>query len=300
MNKGYNVLSMESIAKQLNDLTYTDYFYRLMLIARTCFKWNNLPNGIDEKWIEKYLFSEGKCMFFHDKTKGYMVTKCTPAGQVNYYDEPTKLRGYGTNYTGRVLENNEEAILIRNNDEMIPTSPTIQLYAWRLAEISRTIDININAQKTPVIIKGTDKQRLSLKQIFKQWDGNEPLIMADKALELDKLDALKTDAPIVFDKLQIQKHSVFNEAMTFLGINNANMDKRERLVDDEVQANNEQIGISAQVMLKARERACELINEKFGLNVSVEFRKPEKGFIEELEGSEGFENVVSIRNTRKG
>lgn len=288
--ENYPIMTMESVAKQLNDLTFTDYFYRLSLLAKSVFKWNNLPNGIDEKWIEKYLFAEGKCMFFKDKEKGFMVAKCTPDGKVNYYDEPTYLRACGTDYMGKRLENNEECILIRNNDDMIPTTYTLQIYAYRLAEISRTIDINIKAQKTPIIIKCSDKQKLSLKQIYSKWNGNEPVIFGDKVLELDKFNVLKTDAPIVFDKLQIQKHAVWNEAMTFLGINNANMDKRERLVDDEVQANNEQIELSAEVMLKSRQQACKLINELFDLNISVELRKPEIAILEVSEGNQNHPN----------
>lgn len=295
LNDNYTIMKFDDVSKQINDLTFTDYFYRLMLIARTVFKWNNLPEGIDEKWIEQYLFSEGKCMFYKDKLKGFMVSKCTTEG-VNYYDEPVNLKPVATNLENvDSLENNVEAILIRNNDEMLPTSPTIQLYACRLAEISRTIDTNIKAQKTPIIIKCTDKQKTSLKQIYAKWNGNEPVIFGDKALELDKFDVLKADAPIVFDKLQIQKHAVFNEAMTFLGINNANMDKRERLVAGEVQANNEQIEMSAQVMLKSRQKACELINNLFDLDISVEIRQPEIEFMDDIEdvanGSEGFELV---------
>lgn len=285
----YDVIQMKSIAKQLNDRTYTDYFYRLMLIARSVFEWQGLPNGIDEKWIERYLFTEGKCMFFDDPEKGFMVTKCTPAGMLNYYDEPTLLRGYGTNYMSEEMENNEECILIRNNDEMIPTSPTIQLFALRLAEISRTIDININAQKTPVLILCSEKQKLTMKNVFKQWNGFEPVIFGDKNMDIEGVKSLKIDAPIVFPQLQIQKHAIWNECMTFLGINNANQDKRERLVSDEVSANDEQIESSAQVMLKAREQACKLINEKFGLNVSVRLRSDCKPIMEESEG--GIENA---------
>lgn len=289
MKDEFKVMSMKSVSDKLNDLTFTDYFIRLMLLARSIFKWNNLPKGMDEKWIERYLFSEGKCLFFKDKEKGYMIAKCTPSGQVNYYDEYTHLRPYGTNYIGDTLENYEECILIQNNDEMLPTSFTIQLYAHRLADISRTIDININAQKTPILITGSDKQMLTLKSLYKKYEGNMPVIFGDKSLDPKELGVLKTDAPIVFDKLQIQKHAIWNEAMTFLGVNNANMDKRERLVDDEVKANNEQIELSAEMFLKARERACELINEKFGLNISVEIRNVcGDEFIEDVsEGEEG-------------
>ena len=279
----YDVIAMKSVAKELNDRTYTDYFYRLMLIARSVFKWNGLPEGIDEKWIERFLFTEGNCLFYKDKEKGFMVAKCTPTANLNAYDEPTGLRPYGTNYIGENLMNNENCVLIRNNDIMIPTAPTIQLFAYRLAEISRTIDININGQKTPVMILCDDKSKLSMTRLFKQMDGFEPVIYGVKNLDLESVKALRMDTPIVFPQLQIQKHAIWNECMTFLGINNANQDKRERLVTDEVSANNEQIEASANVMLKSREKACELINEMFGLNVSVELRTDLFPKLEEIE-----------------
>lgn len=285
----YDVISMKTIAEQLNNRTYTDYFYRLMLLSRSVFKWENLPNGMDEKWIERYLFNEGRCIFFHDKEKGFMVTKCTESGELNFYDEPTTLTPDATNYTNTSpLTNNEECVVIGNNDEQIPTSPTIQLYALRLAEISRTIDINVNAQKTPVVILCSEKQKTTMKNVFKQWNGFEPVIYGDKNLDIEGIKAMKIDAPIVFDKLQYQKHSIWNECMTFLGINNANQDKRERLVDDEVRANNDQIEHSALIMLKARERACEQINKLFNLNIKVSMRKIDISKLEEQFGiSEG-------------
>ena len=275
------ILSLNSTAKDINDITFTDYYYRLMLLARSVFKWEALPPEIDEKWIERYLFHEGKCMFFKDESLGFMVAKFTNSGGINYYDEPTLLTPVATNYsaflseTGRDIRgyiNGEECVLIRNNDIMIPTRRTILMYAYRIAEIQRTIDINIQAQQTPVLVTGSDKQKLSLMQVYKKWKGHEPIIFGDKALEDKPLGVLKTEAPIVFDKLQIQKHAVFNEVMTFLGINNANQDKRERLVAGEVQANNEQIEMSAYCMLKSRKLACEQINRMFGTKISVKLR----------------------------
>ena len=277
----------KEVEKNLNDLIFRDYYNRLSLLAKSVFKWNNLPNGIDEKWIEKYLFSEGKCMFFKDFEKGFMVAKCNDGGVLNPYDEPTLLRPVATNYENisKEYERGEECILIRNNDDMVPTKNTIILYAYRLADISRTIDINVSAMKTPVLITCTEKQRTTLKNVYRQWNGFEPVIFGSKDLDLSGISVLKTDAPIVFDKLQIQKHHIWNECMTFLGINNANMDKRERLVDDEVQANNEQIEMSVDVMLKSRELACEQINALFGTNISVEVRRSLDGNMSVSEGS---------------
>lgn len=292
----YQLIGYKSLSKALNDRILTDYFYRLMLISKALFKWENLPNGIDEKWIERYLFTEGACIFYKDPTLGFMVAKMGENGMLNAYDEPTDVFPYATNYeyTGEQLINNANCVIIRNNDDMLPTAPTIQLYAYKLTNIDRTIDTNIMAMKMPIIVKCTDKQKLSLKQAMNQRNDNEPVIYADKSLNTEEISVLKTDAPIVFDKLQIQKHAVWNECMTFLGVNNANMDKRERLVDDEVQANNEQVQASEDVMLKARERACELINKMFGTNIKVSRRNLSKDVLQRLEDIEKDANESEV------
>ena len=278
---------MKSIEKNLTQLTYNHYYKRLKLLAKSVYKWNNLPEGIDERTIERYLYSEGKCMFFKDHTLGLIVTKCTCSG-INANEDPTTLVPVTTSTDIKVkdYENEENAVLIRNNDDMLPTADAIRLYAYRLADITRTIDINISAQKTPVLIITTDKQKLTMKNIYRQWNGFEPVIYGDKEIDLSGVKVLKTDAPIVFDKLQIEKDNIWNEAMTFIGVNNANMNKRERLVDDEVQANDEQIELFADVGLKARQKACELINNMFGTNISVEFRMTQR---RENEGAEPIE-----------
>ena len=278
-----------TVAKVLNNRTYSDFYYRLSLLARSVFEWSGLPNGIDEKWIERYLFNEGYCMFFHDEEKGFMVARTAANGKLNEYDEPTKLYPVFNNSCGGQIAksyiNNENAVLIRNNDLYLPTRNTIDLFALRLTIIQRSIDSNVSAMKMSNLIRCSERQKNSFKHAFNQWNEFEPLIITDSDMELqDNFDVLKTDAPIVFDKLQLQKNAVWNEVMTFLGINNANMDKRERLVDDEVQANNEQIMLSAYTMLKSREMACKTLNEIFGLNISVRLRNPQELNFNEIGG----------------
>lgn len=257
----------------LNAITFNNYYYRLKMIAQAVFEWKGLPPLIDEKYIERYLFNEGKCVFFNDQDKGWMVTGYNPAGDLNFYDEPTKVTPVCTNYTGTELTNGLDCVLIWNNDCAIPTHYPVIQAAARLTEIQRTIDVNIQAQKTPVTIACTEKQRLSLMNAYKQYKGNAPVIVVDKSLEgLDLIKVLKTDAPIVFDKLRTEWHNEWNDIMSHLGVNNANQDKKERLVADEVAANDEQIARSAWVTLKARQEAAEKMSKLFGSEITCEIR----------------------------
>lgn len=268
----YELLSYVSVSKQLNNRVYTNYYYRLMLIAKALFKWENLPNNINEKWIENYLYSDGGCIFFKDDNLGFIVTRYAASGKLNLYNEPTRVRAYATDYISTEHENNVDCVIIRNNDESIPTFPTIQIYAHDLTNIKRAIDVNIEGVKMPYIITCSDKQRLTFKNLMSQRKDNDPVIYADKSLDLNEIKVINTPVPIVFDKLQTQKLNVWNECLTALGINNANTEKRERLITNEVNANNEVIEICSDVMLKAREEACKRINEMFGLNISVRRR----------------------------
>lgn len=290
------LMAYKSYARRMNDKVFTCYINRLSLIARSVFEWSGLDElGIDEKWIEKYLFRDGSCVFYRDPIFGLMVARMNPAGNLNHYDEPTIIQPYATGYTytGEKLENNVNCVIIRNNDDRLPTLPWVELYAMKLTNIDRTIDVNIQAQKMPIIIKCSDKQKLTLKQVIIQRDDNEPVIFGDKALDTTEMEVLNTGAPIVFDKLELQKHMVWNECMTMLGVNNANQDKRERLVDDEVQANNEQVEINYEIMLKARELACEQINKMFGTNISVK-KRVENMDIVDSNASEKFEKDSEV------
>lgn len=268
-----DILNLKEFKKVLNNYTFTDYYQRLVKIALSLFEYENLPNNIKGRWIEKFLLFEGQCMFFEHPELGLMVAKCT-AHDLNDMLEPIELRPVlKTRPCSEVYKNGVNAVLMRNDpDLMISPQFTLKLFAYRLAEITRTQDVNINAQKTPIIVLCDDKQKLTLKNLFNQYNGNELLIYGDKSLNLDNIKTLDTKAPIVFDKLETQKHHIWNEAMTYLGINNANLDKRERLVDDEVQANNGQVKISQEVLLKTREEFVNEINRIFRTNIKVKPR----------------------------
>lgn len=270
--------------KDLNTLTYNDYFKRLYLLAVTMFKWEGLPDGIPERFIEDCLFEYGQCAFFYDEELGYMVTKVTPSGKLNLYNIPVEYTCYALEYTKQY--DTDDIVVIRNNALEMPTSHTIRLFTQRLTEVERTIDVNIKAQKTPIIVAVPEKQRVTMKNLFKQYDGNAPFIWGTKDLDLEAAKTIKTDAPFVADQLMIYKHDLWNEAMSFLGIQNANTDKKERLITDEVTANDQMVVLSAETMLKQRQEACDLINEMYGLNVTVTLRTPHDTFIENAPAQE--------------
>ena len=276
-----------------NNMTFSYYYYKLMLVARSLFEWENLPNNMDERWIEKYLFTSGKCIFYKDPIMGYMVAGLAQQGGVNCYGDPTSVWPVAENYTynGDKLVNGENCYVIRNNDLMLPNFPIIRHYAYKLCNIDRAIDTNVEACKTPIIVRCSEKQKLSLKNAINQRKDNEPVIWSSDLSDINEMvDTLSTNAPIVFPQLQTQKHMILNEVFTDLGINNANMDKRERMVANEVEANNEQVKACEDVMLKSRQQACKEINRIFGTNISVKRRKleeiPEYEFINKNEGEE--------------
>ena len=255
----------------LNSYTTIDYLYRLKEYAINTFEWLNLPSTVDARYIELQLFEQGRICFFKDKLIGYLALPVNEEGTQNVYDEFRNKRIYANNgfHRNRNLEN---SVVIYNNFLRIPTYTTVNLYAIRLARVMRTIELNVEAQKTPILITCPENQKLALENVYKKYKGNSPVIYTDSEFNLDSIKVLKTDAPYVADKLTDYKHDLWNEVMTFLGVNNANQDKRERLVADEVGANDEQIEQARYNMLDARKEACRKINDMFGLNIDVKFR----------------------------
>ena len=272
MSKKDNMLQVQLEEENfLNAWTAIDYLNRLKEYALNMFEWINLPKTVDARFIELVLFEEGKINFFEDKLIGFLALRVNESGKQNVYNEFNKKYIYANNGFSRV-RNLRNSVTIYNNYLRTPTYTTVNLYAIRLARVTRAIDLNIEAQKTPILITCPENQKLSLKNVYEQYKGNAPVIYTDSEFNLDSVKVLKTDAPFVVDKLTLYKHDIWNEVMTFLGVNNSNQDKKERLVANEVDANDEQIEQARFNMLDARKDACKKINDMFGLNIDVKFR----------------------------
>ena len=262
-----------------NNATYIDYLNRLRLLATSLFTWENLDEVAGfgaSRFLEQSLFDNGRACFVKDDELGFMVLKVNPSDKLNVYKLPTRVMawsiGYEKNYDF------DDVVYIMNNELQLPTSQTINLIAYRLYETERTIDTNLIAQKTPILIEGDTKTILTLKNVYMQYSGNTPFIFGNKQFDIsNKLNVLKTDAPYLIDKLTIHKHELWNEALTYLGIDNANTDKKERLITDEVESNNDLINFYLNCFYKTRKQACELINEKFlkdsDLKISITLNK---------------------------
>ena len=266
-----------------NNNQYGMYLERLTELAISMFEWKNLPDSCDERFLELTLFTNGYAVFFKDEdlsntglsdadTGSYLALPVATNGRWNVYNIPTKRRAYASNGYNKNLDVNNSVVIYNNllHTNSINISRT---YARRLYNLDRIVDVNANAQKTPVLILANEQQRLTMLQVYQKWDGNEPAIFGDRDLDMKLIQALRTDAPYVADKIQALKTELWNEALTYLGISNISFQKKERMISDEVLRNQGGTIASRYSRLNARRKAADQINKMFGLNIEVDFRE---------------------------
>lgn len=304
----------------LNELTFQDYLNRLKKVATSIFEWTNLPQSMDARFLEETLFYFGQAAFLKDDQVGFINTRVSSSGYINIYNLPTKLNCFSNQYSKikqmysgiegldkeQIKQASENsAVLVMNTWDRLPTYDSILLFALRLQQAERTIDVNINAQRTPILILTDEKQRHTMTQVYSQYEGNMPVIYGVKGqLDPNNINAIKTDAPYIADKLDIYKKQIWNEALTFLGVNNIIEEKKERLVTDEANANNELINLNLQSFLAPRQEACKQFNELFGLTgekeINVRVRSDLKNIIKEaMSVVQDFKDVNDLENNLK-
>ena len=277
-------ISETELAMIINDRTLIDYQDRLRMLATSLFTWKGLDDvaGVGAStFLEQTLFDLGKACFVKDDELGYMALCVNPNDKLNIYRLPTRVIAWSIGYNRQY--NFDDIVYIMNNELQKPTKEFMELFAYRLYETERTTDINLQAQKTPVLIEGDTKTILTLKNVYMQYSGNTPFIFGNKQFDIsNKLNVLKTDAPFIVDKLDVHKHQIFNDALTVLGIDNANTDKKERLITDEVESNNQLITFYLNCFYKTRKKACDEINKKYDLNIKIELNKEVMDLLNEI------------------
>lgn len=256
-----------------NGATYVQYYNRLMELSMSMFEWKNLPDTVDERYLELGLFSSGCMVFFKDDVIGELTLNMTYRGGFDIYGEPTKRRAYSRYNQFQTTLDKDNSVIIWNNMLRTNSALDVQMFAYRLYNLDRIVDINANAQKTPVLITCDEKQKSTMKNLYLQYEGNYPVIFGDSNLDIKSLSVLKTDAPFVSDKIYDLKVKIWNEALTYLGISNVNTTKKERMITDEVIRNQGGTIASRYSRLESRRRAVKKINKMFGLNITVDYRE---------------------------
>lgn len=256
----------------MNNSTFRQYYNRLVELSISMFEWKNLPDSVDPRFLELTLFTDGQAVFFEDEVLGYLALQNAMGGGFDVYRIPTNRRAYAVNGYQKQLDEND-SVIIYNNYLHTNSMLDVQMFAKRLYNLDRAIDVNANAQKTPILLLCDDSERLTLENMYMQYDGNKPVIKGVKGLNPNAFTVLKTDAPFVADKLYQLKTQIWNEALTYLGISNINITKKERLITDEVARNQGGTIASRYSRLQARREACKKINEMFGLDIWCDYRE---------------------------
>lgn len=269
----------------LNDRTYLDYKSRLKKIATSIFSWENLPDSMDSEYIEYCLYALGQCALLHTPEYGFINTKATINGDLNLYGLPTSLNCYSygsVQYNRNVYYGgdegkdniNSECILVKNTQDRnpVPTVATLELFAYRLYQAERTADVNVQNAKRSRLILTSENQRLTMENMFRQYDSNLPYIFGDSDnFKSGSIESLDISSAFIGSDIMKYKKEIWNEALTFLGCDNFS-EKKERLISDEVGTNNEVINLNLMSFLAPRQLACEQFNKKYGMNIEVKVR----------------------------
>lgn len=256
----------------MNNFTWRQYFNRLMELSMVMFEWENVPDTIDTRFLELTLFRNGSAIFFEDDVLGYLALASANYGKFDVYNVPRERRAYASNSYQKQLDNTN-SVIIYNNYLRTNSRLDVEMFAKRLYNIDRAIDMNVNAQKTPILLLCDEQERMTYLNLYKEYDGCSPVIKGTKGMDLNGFTVLKTDAPYVADKLFDIKTQLWNEALTYLGISNVNTVKKERMITDEVVRNMGGTIASRYSRLQMRKNACEEINKMFGLNIDCHYRE---------------------------
>ncbi|MBQ1355815.1 MAG: hypothetical protein IIY72_05000, partial [Solobacterium sp.] len=230
----------------MNSIEYRFYCRYLYQKAISVFKWN-IPETWNKTMFLLTLYSYGYVGIFRTGKYGVIYNPCTVGGRNIFYEPAYVMLANPLlpELTGKQLEIGTECALIRLTPDYMGILDLIGFYAEKMALASQGIDINIINSKLAYVFGAKDAtQAKSFKKMFDQITDGEPAVIVDKKLFNDdgspnwQLFTQNLKQTYLADQLISDLRKIEDEFNTRIGIPNANTDKRERLITDEVNANN--------------------------------------------------------------
>lgn len=256
-------------------------------MAMNRFEWQNMPDTVDVRFLEYTLFYNALAIFFEHESLGHLALRGNGSGTINMYDNFSKFRVLGNRFVSRTLSSEErfedvEGVPTSVDPECVPIwanylrTPDIDyamIYASKLADLDITIEVNAHNSRYPKLVASSESQKLSMANVNRQIDEGQHVIFVNELFDSSSISAFDVAIdPMIHINIPILRTRVHSDAMSLFGINNSNQDKKERLVADEVSANNDQVAVMRAINLNARQDACKRINKLFGLDIWVEYR----------------------------
>ena len=264
-------MQRKQINSQLSNYnTYQMYIRQLLTLAENVFEFKNLPEFIDIAYLNSTLLRQGSIAFFQDEVMGLLALPFVAYGRLDVYGRPIKIQVNGQNGYRRILDKDEFVIMYDNNGRY-PLWLDILQYSERIAQMTRTIDINIAQQKTSRVFKTKSGTEKSIRDLVNNVDAYENTILTYDDIDLDDISLVLAPAPYVADKISIDKDKIYNEFLRLIGIANLSYQKKERNIKDEINAMQGGTIASRYSRFEPRKKAIEQINEKFGTNIEVEY-----------------------------
>ena len=264
-------MQRKQIDSQLSNYnTYQMYIRQLLTLAENVFEFKNLPEFIDIAYLNSTLLRQGSIAFFQDEVMGLLALPFVTYGGKDVYGRPIKIQVTGQNGYRRILDKDEFVIMYDNNGRYPLWSDILQ-YSERIAQMTRTIDINIAQQKTSRVFKTKSGTEKSIRDLVNNVDAYENTILTYDDIDLDDISLVLAPAPYVADKISIDKDKIYNEFLRLIGIANLSYQKKERNIKDEINAMQGGTIASRYSRFEPRKKAIEQINEKFGTNIEVEY-----------------------------
>ena len=270
----------------------TFWYWRLLDMVISLFKWEGLPDTVDRDYLEKVLAGCGFIVWTRDPNDDLRALRGSAAG-FNCYNYPT-----WTEIANPVLPTfkrtfNLDAILMRNNKFMLPTIPTIREFAYSIAQIDVNMKINLDNLKTTTVFHAKSPQQAKqIKALYEKILNGEPAVITDSEefswTSEGKTEVFNPTIPYQVTQLLSDRRTIINDFLTQFGINNVALEKRERLITGEVTGNDQELKIFRDYWLAPRKEAVEKINVMFDTSISVDLVAPDLDPVENpVKGVEG-------------
>lgn len=250
-------------------------------------QWNGMPDEIPKYAPERWLYTQGQATFFKIPVTGEYAILPVASGSVklDIYGRPQEWRAFAVGqseqarYINNLTLNTDNAVLIWSNQRHTADTIYVNEIVDKMVSIDRTLDINNLIMRTPFAIKGNKDNILTMQNVIKSINDGDAFI-----LENDTTGAVTNDIDVIdlgVDWLGVelseQYETYHDRILRFFGIDYLPVEKRERMVTDEANANNQELEIRRSARLEYRMVACDEINKLFGLNISVEYKEVDYG-----------------------